>query len=50
MPIWLRKYTFNTILEYYQEKNEKEEQQIKKANSSASKIKTPSYKVKAPNK
>jgi hypothetical protein len=50
MPIWLRRFTFNKIKEFYDEKNESEQKQVKKANTAANKLKTPHYKVKAANK
>jgi|TARA_B110000459_G_C16573463_1_gene477534 hypothetical protein len=46
MPIWLRKFTFQQIQEFYREENEKENQQVKKANSMATKPKIPNYNVK----
>ena len=50
MPIWLRRFTFNKIKEFHEEKKEAEQKQVKQANSAVNKIKTPNYKVKAPNK
>lgn len=46
MPIWLRRFTFQQIQDFYKEKNEKEEKQVQQANSLASKMKTPNYNVK----
>jgi len=50
MPIWLRKFTFQKLKEYYQEKNEKEEKAIKDANRKLSKAKSPSYRTRTSNK
>jgi hypothetical protein len=50
MPIWLRRFTFQQIQEFYSEQNkqgEKEQEQIQRVQS---KIKTPNYNVKSPKK
>lgn len=47
MPVWLRRFTFNKMQEYYSEKNEAEERQIKKANSEIKKVRRPSYSTRA---
>jgi hypothetical protein len=58
MPIWLRKFTFETLKEYYEKQNkEAEKQQNLLKNKSSKDIsrpsvapKTPTYVAKAPKK
>jgi uncharacterized membrane protein len=61
MPIWLRRFTFNKLKEYFdkqQEENEKQQQQLtNKSNPKeiarpniAPKTTTPTYSYKAPKK
>lgn len=44
MPIWLRKFTFNKIKEYYEAKNEKEKSQLDKVNTPKALAKGPDIK------
>jgi len=55
MPIWLRKFTFNKIKEYYDKQNEEaEKQQNMLKNNSSKEIArpniAPTYTTKAPKK
>ena len=61
MPIWLRKFTFNKIKEYYdkqQEENEKQQNQLTNKSNSKSEISRPNipppkestYSYKVPKK
>tara|TARA_R100000951_G_C2551044_1_gene152457 strand:- start:69 stop:335 length:267 start_codon:yes stop_codon:yes gene_type:complete len=50
MPIWLRKFTFNKLKDWYAEKKEENDQAVKQANRKASKIKKPAYRTRASNK
>lgn len=55
MPIWLRKFTFSTLREYYENQNKEEDLPIKSSNTVAppdivQKAMTPTYNTKASNK
>lgn len=46
MPIWLRKFTFEKLKEYYNQKKEAEENAYQDAKRK-SKVRTPAYTTKA---
>ena len=50
MPIWLRRFTFQNIQEYYKKQNEETEQQQAELKRQSSKINMPNYRTKAPKK
>ena len=50
MPIWLRRYTFQKLQDYYKERNEATEKQEADLRRQASKLKVPNYRAKAPKK
>ena len=50
MPIWLRRYTFRKLQDYYKEKNEDSEKQQAEIKRQTSKLKIPNYRAKAPKK
>jgi len=48
MPIWLRKFTFNKLREYYEKQNEENDKAIQEAKTKNSgKIKRPTFTTKA---
>jgi hypothetical protein len=58
MPIWLRRFTYETLREYYEKQNEQAEKQQNMLNNKSSKEiarpniapKQPTYTTKAPKK
>ncbi len=54
MPIWLRKFTYNEMIKYYEEENNKAQQSSKQSGTKTiigadGKIKAPEYLAKAKN-
>ena len=46
MPLWLRKFTFQTIQDFYKQKNEAEQAQVSKSKTVSPKVKIPTYSTK----
>lgn len=50
MPIWLRRFTFNKMKEFYDNQNEENQKASQQVKNAQSKIKIPNYRVKVPSK